>query len=314
MGIFDFIKAGAQELCIARPAEARPFLLYAHPASFQPSFARVTLDYDECAVVTRGDSVIGILGPGRHTLDTSSIPFLARVASGTGYEADISFVKTLPFQFAFGGPLCEIASPGLAPYVPLYVGSCALVISDPATYVVAHRGRDANEMFELTSENFRYEIASLALDVSKRQRTDLDDLNEQCELFARQLVQDTPYLEQLGLSVVRVEDLRIDVVPAETSKRPARAAAAHRPPQPKAQARVAEPVSAAWGRPRKIAAVLTELCMEVPQRLSAKRFGELVIAVQRQGWEAALVDGTPLTPTSPSPGIDAKIRLRKFQS
>lgn len=84
-----------------------------------------------------------------------------------------------------------------------------------------------------------------------------------------------------------------------------------RSPAAAAAARALSNIEDTWSRPRSIARLLEALGLEVPQRLSSKRLGELLALLAENGIEAQLADGTALTTTSPSPGIDAKLRLRR---
>src|SRR5436190_23856942 len=64
-------------------------------------------DASEVAVFWRDGRVLGALGPGRHTLDPSSAPFLQMAVSADGsIAATIYFVTTAPLRgIRFGGPL-----------------------------------------------------------------------------------------------------------------------------------------------------------------------------------------------------------------
>ena len=50
MGIFDFVKQGTQEMCIARPDAMKQLIVYKHPDQTVPMYAQLTIDSDECAV------------------------------------------------------------------------------------------------------------------------------------------------------------------------------------------------------------------------------------------------------------------------
>ena len=72
-------------------------------------------------------------------------------------------------------------------------------------------------------------------------------------------------------------------------------------------------LSADWSRPRMIARVLRKLGRDVPERLRAARFQELIADLRSSGIEACLADDpscTPLSDTAESPGIASKLRLR----
>jgi hypothetical protein len=77
--------------------------------------------------------------------------------------------------------------------------------------------------------------------------------------------------------------------------------------------RMFDSLSAAWSRPYKIVRVLQALGMDVPVRLRRERLGLMIESLSRAGIEASLADGSPLNPDD-SPGIEAKVRLRRAKS
>lgn len=67
-----------------------------------------------------------------------------------------------------------------------------------------------------------------------------------------------------------------------------------------------------WSRPHKITRLLSRLDLEVPERLRTPRFQELITTLAGLGVQARPVDGTePFTTEDESPGIAAKLRLRR---
>ena len=98
MGIGGFFKRGVREMMIARPDAAKGHLVYQHPDPTIPMKSQLTVQADEVAVFFRDGKAVGELGPGRHTLDSSNIPFLSNlVDSFTGgnlFRAEVYFVTT----------------------------------------------------------------------------------------------------------------------------------------------------------------------------------------------------------------------------
>src|SRR5688500_4636430 len=85
MGIISFIKGGIQEMAIARPDEAKNLLVYKHPDPTIPMKAQLTVEPDEVALFFRDGKFQGQLAAGRHTCETSNIPFLNKLIDwGTG--------------------------------------------------------------------------------------------------------------------------------------------------------------------------------------------------------------------------------------
>lgn len=70
-------------------------------------------------------------------------------------------------------------------------------------------------------------------------------------------------------------------------------------------------IGPAWSRPRKITRILRQLGMRVPGRLTRNRFEEMIETLRHLDIEAQGPDEQPLTKDAPSPGINAKLRLRR---
>ena len=100
MGVFDFVKQGVQEMMIARPDHLKALIVYKHPDQNVPMYSQLTVDSDECAVFFKDGKVVGVLPPGRHTLQSQNIPFLNNIITsytgGNVFIAEIFFVKTSP--------------------------------------------------------------------------------------------------------------------------------------------------------------------------------------------------------------------------
>ena len=59
MGLFDFVKKGAQEMFIARPDEAKDLLVYKWPDPTIPMKAQLTVGQDECALFYKDGKFVG---------------------------------------------------------------------------------------------------------------------------------------------------------------------------------------------------------------------------------------------------------------
>ncbi|MBK7641921.1 MAG: SPFH domain-containing protein [Planctomycetes bacterium] len=116
MGVIDWFKRGVGELMIARPDDAKGFVVWKHPDPTIPMKSQLTVMADELAVFMRDGKVVGTLGPGRHTLDSSNIPFLSNlVDSFTGgrlFITEVFFVTTRENTgVRFGGPIGNVEDP-----------------------------------------------------------------------------------------------------------------------------------------------------------------------------------------------------------
>src|SRR5690348_16589839 len=96
MGIFDFVKHGAQELFIARPDAAKDLIVYKWPDQTIPTKAQLTVAEDEIAVFYKDGKFVGQVEPGRHTLETDNIAFLSllldKFTGGNLYKAEVWFI------------------------------------------------------------------------------------------------------------------------------------------------------------------------------------------------------------------------------
>src|SRR3984957_4508699 len=134
MGVFDFVKNGVREMMIARPDQSKSLIVFKHPDQNFPMYSQLTVDSDECAVFFKDGVVIGVLGPGRHTLQTQNLPFLGQIVNNfTGAQVFISelfFVKPPPVRgLPFGGPVGMMKDPTLLALVtPRIFGEMSVMV------------------------------------------------------------------------------------------------------------------------------------------------------------------------------------------
>jgi membrane protease subunit (stomatin/prohibitin family) len=149
MGVFDFVRNGVREMMVARPDGQKALIVYKHPDQNLPMHSQLTVDSDECAVFFRDGRVVGVIPPGRVTLDTQNIPFLnSLVTSFTGgqvFIAEVYFVKTTPVRsLPFGGPVGDMIDPLTGEQVqPRIFGEMSVVVVDPVRFVVGYSGQAA---------------------------------------------------------------------------------------------------------------------------------------------------------------------------
>jgi membrane protease subunit (stomatin/prohibitin family) len=149
MGVFDFVRNGVREMMVARPDSQKALIVYKHPDQNLPMHSQLTVDSDECAVFFRDGPVVGVIPPGRVTLDTQNIPFLnSIVTSFTGgqvFIAEVYFVKTTPVRSVpFGGPVGDMLDPLTGEQVqPRIFGEMSVAVVDPVRFVVGYSGQAA---------------------------------------------------------------------------------------------------------------------------------------------------------------------------
>ncbi len=147
MGVFDFVKNGVREMMIARPDSLKSLIVYKHPDQNIPFYSQLTVDSDECAVFFKDGRVVGVLPPGRHTLQSQNIPFLNQIVTkftgGDLFIAEIFFVKTSPiYGVPFGGPIGDMLDPLTGEQVtPRIFGEFSVVVSDPVRFIVGYSGQ-----------------------------------------------------------------------------------------------------------------------------------------------------------------------------
>jgi membrane protease subunit (stomatin/prohibitin family) len=137
----DFIKGSVAELAIARPDNKKGLLVYKHPDPTIPNKAQLTVGMDEVALFFKDGKFVGQVGAGRHTLESSNIPFLNvlidKFTAGNVFRAEVWFVTTREVAgFKFGGRIGDVEDPksGLAIQTMVH-GEYSLQITDPAAAI-----------------------------------------------------------------------------------------------------------------------------------------------------------------------------------
>ena len=148
MGVFDFVKHGTEEMQLVRPSGSREPLVV-HPVRSLPLFGQLVVAEGEAAVfASLGEQqrVLGIVGPGRHVLHPSKLPFLEGLADETGrIPVQLVFLRLTPLDGApFSAKLDPLADPAsLAAVSPLLDGVLSVQVIDPVLFVEEHlRGGD----------------------------------------------------------------------------------------------------------------------------------------------------------------------------
>lgn len=144
------IKAAKSEvkgLFVIRPPESKNWIVYRHPNTNIRLGTQITVDEDDVAVFFREGKVYGTLKPGRNTLATVNIPFLAKlvdkITGGRMLKAEIFFVSTREFtNLSFGGVVGEVKDPEseIAVGVRVY-GTYSLKIKNPVLLITELVGK-----------------------------------------------------------------------------------------------------------------------------------------------------------------------------
>ena len=126
---------------IAVPDDRKGQIVFKWPDHEIRRFSYAIVEPDEMALFTWQGEVKGTLGPGRHQLDATEIPFLGifadAVTGGNLYRTEIYFVGTHIYpDLRFGGSIDNVQDPVTGMIVTLGVyGEYALKVTDPARLV-----------------------------------------------------------------------------------------------------------------------------------------------------------------------------------
>ncbi|MDD5307189.1 MAG: SPFH domain-containing protein [Deltaproteobacteria bacterium] len=151
MGITDFLKRGVKEMMIARPLEAKQHIVWQHPDPTVPMYSQLTVEADEQAIFFRDGVVVGTLPKGRHTLDSSNIPFLSNLVDsftgGNVLQAKVFFVTIREFpSIKFGGKIGSVEDPKSGvPVETMIHGEFSLRVVKPEVLVVGLVGLGTTE-------------------------------------------------------------------------------------------------------------------------------------------------------------------------
>jgi len=171
MGLFSGIKNEVRREFIARPDDAKNFVVWKWTDSNIRMFSQLTVEADETSVFFRDGTVRGIIGPGRHTLDSSNIPFIGRLvdaaSGGNMFISEIFFVTTreVPNQ-KFGGPIGDMRDTDTKLAIGLMVyGDFSFKVVDPAKLVVGLAGMGKSDDSSFT-QWFKQQLLKVIRDAS----------------------------------------------------------------------------------------------------------------------------------------------------
>ncbi len=228
MGIMDFVKGGVKEMMLARPDDLKHLVVYKHPDQNIPFWSQITVDSDEAAVFFKDGKVVGVLPPGRHTLQTQNIPFLNNLVNqytgGNVFIAEIFFVKTQPVRdIAFGGPIGMMIDPLTQEMcTPRMFGKFSLVVVDPARFVVAYVGQaaagDNEQTFQWVKGLFFLGVKTVIGELCEAEGKSVVQAVALTQELARRFVERAPDLEDIGIKVLQMGNFNINFDPEEKKR------------------------------------------------------------------------------------------------
>jgi membrane protease subunit (stomatin/prohibitin family) len=127
---------------IAAPDNSKSQIVYKWPDHTIRKFARAIVEPDQVAVFMNQGQLVGVLPPGRHTLDASELPFLGMLADWASnsnmFRAEIFFVGAREYPSCrFGGRVDDVQDPVSGLIVTLRAfGEYALHVTDPTKLIL----------------------------------------------------------------------------------------------------------------------------------------------------------------------------------
>ena len=223
MGLINFVRNGVQEMMIARPDNMKHLIVYKHPDGNIPTYSRLTVDMDECAVFFKSGAppAVGALPPGRYPLSTENIPFLNNfVTSFTGgniFQAEVFFVKNQPVRnLTFGGQMMSMRDPELDLRVtPRAYGTYSMAVVDPIRFIIGYTGQAAqgdNDQITLWLRQRMFQgLGKTLAGFLKSGHTTFMDLGGVAPDLAAAMARDCPDFSEIGVRILEIGELKISV-------------------------------------------------------------------------------------------------------
>jgi membrane protease subunit (stomatin/prohibitin family) len=228
MGVFDFVKSGVREMMVARPDNLKHLIVYKHPDQNVPMYSQLTVDSDEVAVFFKDGRVVGILPPGRHTLQTQNIPFLngivTNMTGGQVFISEIFFVKTSPVRSVpFGGPIGTMRDPQLMCLVtPRIFGEMSVVVTEPVQFIVGYVGQasagDNDQILSWIKGLFMNGVKQTLGEFCVKQKVTLIDAIAYTSELSQAFVAHVPGLNDVGIRILQMGAFNINFSPEDDKK------------------------------------------------------------------------------------------------
>jgi membrane protease subunit (stomatin/prohibitin family) len=223
MGLFDFVKKGAQEMFIARPDEAKDLLVYKWPDRTIPMKAQITVGQDECALFYKDGQFVGRLDAGRHTLETQNIPFLSilmdKFTGGNVLMAEVWFIMLREVGgMQFGGRIGDVEDPKSGMAIGTMVhGDFSVQVEDPMK-VIGFFGQRSWSSDEEFSGWFKNQLLKVIRDriAEMMVKQNIPLLNVTSGAFTEEIEQLViegckPHLSPYGMRVVRLGNFVVGI-------------------------------------------------------------------------------------------------------
>ena len=157
MGVMDWFQRGVGEMMVARPDAAKAQVVWKHPDPTIPMKSQLTVEADERAVFFRDGKIVKTMEPGRHTLDSSNLPFLSNLVDsftgGNVFIAEVFFVNVREHTgVKFGGRIGHVEDPKSGvPAETMVHGEFSFRVTDPEQLIVGLVGMGRAESYAVRS-------------------------------------------------------------------------------------------------------------------------------------------------------------------
>jgi membrane protease subunit (stomatin/prohibitin family) len=289
MPLFEGHKdTGLQRLFIEMPDDAKDNIAWKWPDQQIIQHSQLNVDLDYQAVFTNLGKVIGVMGPGRFTLDEGASLALGwlvdRLTGNAYYDAELYFIATRDIpNVEFGGPVDNLTDGPTGLVVTLRVfGELAFKVTDPSVVLAKLIGTGAEGDFDAEISTWVKDQALAAI------RAVLPDLVASHGVLAMGQLQDATAkaaveranqtLSTYGLSITTFGELNVNLPDADAQELKQFAAA-------KAYTGVAGSFDSA---------VRGEAALEIAHGISEGNVGA------QQGIVAGMMMGVPVAPGAPS--------------
>lgn len=288
---------GIKRLFIEIPEDAKHTVVYKWPDQQIYKHSRLNVDLDYQAVFTNLGQVVGIIGPGRHTLDEGariSFGWLVNFLTDNAYyDTEVYFVTTRDItEIEFGGPLDNLtdAPSGLIVSVRVF-GELAYHVTDPAKLLAKLTGTAGATDFDARISAWVKDQAMAGI------RAVLPDLVAEHGVLAMGSLQEktaqaalaktNPVLAEYGLELTRFAQLNVNL-PEEDARQLKQLAAT------KAYTQMSGSFEAA---------VRGEAALNISEGVAEGNVGA------QPGIMAGMMLGTPLAPAAPAAGSGAPVAV-----
>lgn len=142
MGLMDWLKRGVGEMMVARPDGSKSQVVWKHPDKTIPMKSQLTVEADERAIFFKDGKVVQLMQPGRHTLDTSNLPFLSNLVDsftgGNVFISEVFFVNVREHTgVKFGGRIGHVEDPKSGvPVETMIHGEFSFQVTDPEALIL----------------------------------------------------------------------------------------------------------------------------------------------------------------------------------